>query len=335
MIKQSIYILTLSAFLVSCGEKETKPVATYNPPIVSNGGLNVAFPDSETVSFFKTEKIGSSDIEGAIDAPGQVAATVLPSRGGASQNIILFSNPELASNYTQLIQHQTNISQIEGTVIKQKQLELERTEDLLAHGAVTGQDLINVQTELSIERNNLANEKAALIEHESQLKAGGFEPSMLRSAKANTAYVTCDIPESQIDQIKEGQTCEIVFTAFPSEIIKGKIDAIADVVDGQTRMVKVRISVNNPNNRIKSGMYAKVSFDVDKGNIISIPNSAVVTVQGKHYVFVKSGANEFERRQIHIGQQMSDRLLVFDGLTDEDEIAVDGVLQLKGLSFGY
>lgn len=334
MIKQSFYILILIAFLASCKEQETKPVATYNPPVVTNGGLNVSFPEADAISFFTTEKIGASDMEGVMEAPGQVAATVLPARGG-SQNIILFSNSDLSSSYSQLIQHQTNISQIQGVSIKQKQLELERTEDLLAHGAVTGQDLINVQSELSMERNNLANEKAALTEHESHLKAGGFEPNMLRSAKANTAYVTCDIPESQIDQIKEGQTCDIVFTAFPSETIKGKIDAVGDMVDGQTRMVKVRIIVSNPNNRIKSGMYAKVSFDVDKGNIISIPNGALVTVQGKHYVFVKSGENEFERRQVQIGQQMADRVLVFDGLADDDEIAIDGVLQLKGLSFGY
>lgn len=335
MIRNSIYIISFFMLFISCGEKETQPIEKHNPPVASNNGLNITFPDAESFSFFKTETIGSSSMEGALTVPGNVAATVLPSEQGASQNIILFINSDMASHYSQLIQHQTNIQQIQGVAIKQKQLELQRTEDLLAHGAVTGQDLINIQTELAIEQNNLANERTSLIEHESELKSGGFDPKVLRNAKAQTAYVVCDIPENQIGQINEGQTCDIVFTAFPSETIKGKVDGIADIVDRETRMIKVRITVANPSNKIKSGMYAKVSFDVKKGDIISIPKPSLITVKGKHYVFVKVSSNEFERREVQIGEHMGGRVLVFDGLENGDEIAVEGVMQLKGLSFGY
>src|SRR5699024_7597862 len=113
------------------------------------------------------------------------------------------------------------------------------------------------------------------------------------------------------------------------------IDAIADVIDPQTRMIKVRITVPNPGNKIKSGMYAKVSFDVEKGDIISIPNSSLVTVKGKHFVFIKTSEQEFRRKEIRIGEQIGDRILVFEGLNDNDMLVTQGVMQLKGLSFGY
>lgn len=335
MIRNSIYIISFFMLFISCGEKETKPIEKHNPPVASNNGLNITFPDEKAFSFFNTETIGSTNMEGALSTPGIVAATVLPSGQGTAQNIVLFNNPDLGSHYSQFIQHQTNINQIEGVTIKQKQLELQRTEDLLAHGAVTGQDLINIQTELAIEQSHLANERTSLIEQESQLKSGGFDPAVLRKAKAQTAFVICDIPENQIGQISEGQVCDIVFSAFPSETITGKVDGIADMVDSQTRMVKVRITVANPSNKIKSGMYAKVSFDVKKGDIISIPKPSLITVKGKHYVFVKVSSNEFERREVQIGEHMGGRVLVFDGLENGDEIAVEGVMQLKGLSFGY
>lgn len=333
MIKKLLYTFSFLVFLISCGEKESQPSVSHSAPISSENGTKITFPDEFSADFFTTEKIGLGNMEGALVAPGQVAATVLPSDHGS--NIILFNNPELSSNYTQLIQHQTNIRQLENVTIKQKQLELERTEDLLKHGAVTGQDLINIQTELSIERNNLANEKTSLVEQESQLKSGGFDPKTLRSAKANTAYLTCDLPENQLGQISKGQSCDIVFTAFPNEVIQGKVDAMADIIDPQTRMVKVRIILPNPQNRIKAGMYAKVSFDVEKGDIISIPNTALVTIKGKHYVFIKTSAIEFERKQIQIGEQIGERILVFEGLDDQDELVINGVMQLKGLSFGY
>ena len=335
MIKQSLYIFSVLLFFISCGKKEERPIKKQSAPVASNDGTSIVFSDPESLAFFKTEKVGTSQINAELDAPGKVAATVLPSGEGASQNIILFNNPELASHYTQLIQHQININQIQNISIKQKQLELERTEDLLAHGAVSGQDLINVQTELAIERNSLANEKTGLLEHETHLKGGGFNPQILRRAKAGTAYVICDIPENQISKIEEGESCKIVFTAFPNEKYTGKIDAIADIVDNATRMVKVRITLDNSSNKLKSGMFAKVSFGLSEGDLIAIHKSALVTVQGKHYVFVKVAADEFERKQVQIGQQMGDRVLIFSGLENDEEIAVEGVMQLKGLSFGY
>lgn len=329
------YIFSFFFLLSACGEKGKKVPEKRTSPIVGNNGTSIYFPDTESIAFFKTKKIESSNIEAELDAPGKIAATVLPSGEGASLNIVLFDNPELAGNYTQLIQHQINISQIQNINIKQKQLELERTKDLQKHGAATGQDLLNVQTALAMEYTNLANEKAALIEHETKLKSGGFNPELLRKSKAGTAYIICDIPENQINKINEGQTCNIAFTAFPNEKFNGRIDAIADMIDNTTRMVKVRISINNANNKLKSGMFTNVSFGLSEGNFISIHKTSLITVQGKNYVFVKKSTNEFERKEIQTGQQIGDRIIVFSGLNVGDEIAIEGVMQLKGLSFGY
>jgi multidrug efflux pump subunit AcrA (membrane-fusion protein) len=335
MIKYLIYIFSVSIFLSSCGGKENKQAEKNTAPTVSNNGQTISFPDTESIAFFKTEKVNSNNITAEITAPAKIAATILTSGEGASQNIVLFENPELASSYTQLIQQQINISQIQNVNIKQKQIELERTKDLHLHGAATGQDLLNAQTALSIEQNNLANGKAALIEHEAKLLSAGFNPNILRKSKAGTAYLICDIPENQISKIKVGNTCDILFSAFPEEKFTGKIDGVADIVDNATRMVKLRISINNSSSKLKAGMFANVSFGVSEGNFISISKNSLVTVQGKNYVFIKINNNTFERKEIQAGQQIGDRIIVFSGLNNNDEIAVEGVMQLKGLSFGY
>lgn len=335
MMKSTIYIFSALFFLSACGGKDNKPKEKNNTPTVNNNGTQISFPDVETVSFFKTEKINSSNITADFTANGKISATVLPSGEGASQNIILFENPDLASNYTLLIQHQININQIQNINIKQKQIELERIKDLQLHGAATGQDLLNAQTALSMEQSNLANEKTALIEHEAKLKSGGFNPEVLRKAKAGTAYIICDIPENQISKIKEGSNCNIQFTAFPDEKFTGKIEDVADVVDNATRMIKLRISINNSSSKLKAGMFTTVSFGLSEGNFISINKTSLITVQGKNYVFVKTSTNTFERKEIEAGQQIGDRIIVFSGLKNENEIAIEGVMQLKGLSFGY
>ena len=322
--------------LCACGSKEDKTVVPKdNTPQVTDNGTKIMFPNPENVAFFETETINNSLLNNQVTAPAKVSATVIRSDEGASQNIVLFENPELAGNYTQLIQHLITIKQIQSRNIKQKEIELDRARDLQAHGAATGKDLLEAQTALSMENASLANEKAAIIEHETKLKAGGFLPEELKTAKAGTAFITCDIPENQISKIKKGNECIVQLTAFPNEKFKGTLDGIADMVDESTRMVKLRIKMNNDSGNFKAGMFATVSFGISEGDYISVDKNALITVQAKNYVFVKKGAATFERREVAIGSQLGDRILIYSGLNNGDAIAIKGVMQLKGLSFGY
>lgn len=334
---KKINLLCLSfGLLLACGGKEQQEKnLKVQAPIVENNGKIIRFPNAETASLFKTESLSNKNIEAKLKAPGEIVATVLPSGVGASQNIILFNDPELSGNYSQLIQLQTSINQTQRVGIKQKQLELQRTQDLLEHGSATGQELLTAETELSMAQSDLQNQQAALIEHETKLKSAGFKPETLKKAKAGTAYLICDIPENQIDNIVVGQTVTAVFTAFPNKEIEGKIDAVADLVDYSTRMVKVRVELKNYSKELKTGMFANVVFNLSEEKSISVNNSSLITIKGDHYVFVKKPNDTFERRKVQIGQQMGNRIIVFHGLKEDEQIVAEGVMQLKGLSFGY
>ena len=334
-MKHIRFILAVCVLAVACKGKEKKTEEPNVTPVITNNGSYISFPDTTTLKFFKTEKVDSNSLHADFNAVGRVGAIITASNTGAAQNIVLFDNPDLASNYTQLIAHKINIRQIENINIKQKQIELNRTQDLQSHGAATGQDLLNAQTGLSMEQTNLANEKAALIEHEARLKASGFEPDLLRQSAPGTAFVICDVPENQMGNIKVGAGCKIMFTSFPNEPYTGIIEKIADVVDNSTRMIKVRIRVQNSSNKIKAGMFANLSFVLNAPDNLTVDKAAIITVQGNNYVFVKKAVNEFERVPVNIGEQIGDRVIIYSGLANGSDVAVEGAIQLKGLSFGY
>lgn len=324
------------SLLAACTKKEDKKAAIdTSTPTVNETGSVITFPKAEETAFFKTEAIASSALVADITAPAKVSATVLRSNEGASGNIVIFDNPDLSGNYTQLLQHLTMISQIQNINIKQRKTELSRIQDLQEHGAATGKDLLESQTALSMEETNLINERSAIIEHETKLKAGGFDPLLLRRAPAGTAYIICDIPESEISKVKQGSKCILRFTAFPNENFTGNIDAVADMVDQTTRMIKLRVTINNATGKLKAGMFGTLAFGLSEGKNLSIDKDALITIQGKNYVFNKTSPTSFERKEITIGDQIGDRILVYTGLKDGDNIAIKGVMQLKGLSFGY
>ncbi len=333
------FILSLLALLTACQSTEKAPTQVSKPAAraeVLDGGNRVVFPnDPTTLKFFTSEAVSTKSMSADFQAPGHVVATVVAAQGTGGEPLVLFDDPTLTDNYAQLRLHQTNIRQIQNVNIKQKQIELGRAKDLAEHGAATGREVLEAQTQLAMENTNLANERSQLAEHETQLQLGGFDPAALRRAQPGQAWLICDIPESQVNKLKVGLTCTIRFTAYPDETINGRIEAFGDVVDNTTRTIKLRISLANRNGKYRAGMFATVSFGVSEGNFMSVPQTALVTVQGKDYVFVQSNNRQFDRREIMTGQQINDRILVFKGLTDNDKVVTKGTMQLKGLSFGY
>jgi hypothetical protein len=330
------YFLIASLLLAGCKHKIQEVVVADDPsPVITNNGQQISFPDTASSNFFTVEPVGDSTLSGTLHAPGKVAATVLRSDEGG-QNIVLFDNPELTSDYSQLIQHRININHIQDVNIKQKTTELDRTQDLFDHGAASGKDILEAKSALSVEQTNLANEKTQLIEHESGLKAAGFDPETLRGAAPGSVYIICDIPENQLNNIKKGEPCNIVPPSFPDNTYSGKVEDVADVIDDVTRMIKLRIRLTAPDTDIRAGMFANVTFRIQgQSNGINISRDALVTADGQSYVFVRTARNTFTRREIRTGQQIGDRIAVYSGLENGENVAVKGVMQLKGLSFGY
>ncbi|SCC21291.1 RND family efflux transporter, MFP subunit [Chitinophaga costaii] len=336
-MKSTFYIIAALAILSACKEKPKAPVVMgFIRPEIRDNGRVISFPDdSTTLAFFQTETLGMDTLSANYNAPAHVAATVVPSTENAGHNLVLFDDEDLTASYTGLIQHQIAINQISNVNIRQKQIDYDRLKDLSEHGAATGKDVLDAQTALAMEHTNLQNEKTGIIEQEAKLKEAGFDPQTLLNAKAGQVWVTCDVPESQLNKLKVGGTAIVHFSSFPDESFPGRIESFGDVVDDVTRMVKMRISLPNSQNRFKAGMFASVSFGMSEGKLLSIPQASIVTVQGKNYAFVQDSVNVFERREIVSGQQIGDRVVIFSGLQSGDKVVNKGAMQLKGLSFGY
>ncbi len=337
MIKISLYTFII-IIIFACGGKHKSDTSQpkNTKPVLSQGGMFITFPlDSITTNFFKTQTVSSQKVDADITAPARVIAAVVPSNESNQQHLILFDNPDLANSYTQLVQHLITINSLANVVIPRKKDILNHTTDLQKHGAESEENMLDQKTDLQVAEANLANEKAAIIEHETKLKLAGLNSEALRNAKSNTVWVMCDVPENQLDKINTGATCKVIFTAYPTQSVNASVDGVGDLVDNITRMVKIRLAIANPNGKLKAGMYATANFGVAEGNFISVPKSAVVTVQSKNFVFVKKSATEFERKEVSIGQQINDKIIVFSGLIQNDNVVVEGVIQLKGISFGY
>ena len=152
----------------------------------------------------------------------------------------------------------------------------------------------------------------------------GTDANVFKIIDLSRVWIDADVFEKDLPRVRPGQEVKLKVTAFPESTFSGKVILINSVVDPETRTVKVRTEVPNPDGRLKPDMFANVQIVTDVNRAaISIPQSAVLNDEGKTIVFVADG-NGYKKRQVQAGIQNNDRVEIVDGLTAGDKVVVKG-----------
>lgn len=134
------------------------------------------------------------------------------------------------------------------------------------------------------------------------------------------------ISEKYISKIKLNLPVLLKFESYPDVIFKGFISEISPVVNPQSRMMEISISLNERDGRIKSGMFAKLKIITEKkNNIVKIPVESLVKRYGEYFVFVsKDEGKKVEKRKVTLGIQIDNKVEIVNGLKSDEEIVIRG-----------
>jgi cobalt-zinc-cadmium efflux system membrane fusion protein len=143
-------------------------------------------------------------------------------------------------------------------------------------------------------------------------------------------WAVAEIDETQLPQVQAGRSTEIRVSAYPGETFAGRITSVADTVNPKTRRVTVRCQVPNPDGRLKPEMYAALTLSSGEPHeVLAVPSAAVQEIEGKPFVFVKTKARAFERRDVSLGAEAEGWVEVRAGVKAGEEVATTGSFLLK------
>jgi Cu(I)/Ag(I) efflux system membrane fusion protein len=118
-----------------------------------------------------------------------------------------------------------------------------------------------------------------------------------------------------------GQPARITLKAYPNESYEGKVSFIYPYLDPETRTVRVRLELPNPDGRLKPAMFATVSFDVSGARpVLVVPASAVIQTGERAFVLVKRGEGLFEPRKVEVGERADERMSIAEGVAPGDTV---------------
>lgn len=151
--------------------------------------------------------------------------------------------------------------------------------------------------------------------------------------KLDPIYADFALPERELAQVEAGQQIEIRVQAYPNETFGGIIDAIDPGIQVGSRSFRVRAQLDNPEKRLRPGMFADVRVILPQGaSVITVPDTAISYAPYGDSVFVvesQDGKNSVSRRQIETGKTRGGRVEVRSGLEEGEQVVSAGHNKLR------
>lgn len=151
-------------------------------------------------------------------------------------------------------------------------------------------------------------------------------------------WLMFDAYESDLPWLHEGNKVEFTVQSIPGETFTGKVTFIDPFLDAKTRVANVRVEVDNPKLELKPEMFAngiiKPKISGGKKDLM-IPKTSVLWTGKRAVVYVKMPErehNSFLYREITLGPEAGDFYIVKEGLSEGEEIAVNGVFKIDAAS---
>jgi cobalt-zinc-cadmium efflux system membrane fusion protein len=148
-------------------------------------------------------------------------------------------------------------------------------------------------------------------------------------------WLQLDVTELDLSSLKPGQKLKIHSRAFPDKIFDGRLGSVGSSLDPNTRTVKVRADVDNPDNLLKAEMYVTVDVTnevpADSQAGVDVSSKAVFLKDNQHYVFVEDAPGEYERKLVKLGAENDGKVLVTEGIRAGQRVVTQGCLLLQAL----
>ena len=140
-----------------------------------------------------------------------------------------------------------------------------------------------------------------------------------------------NISESNYSKVKKGMEVELVADAFPDETFKGKVNLVYPTIDPRSHTFPVEILVDNKNEKLRPGMFTRVTINYGNNFRVVVPDSAVLKQVGADdkYVYVLNEDNTVTYTPVKLGVRMGNRYEIISGLNDGDVIVTSGQTRLK------
>ncbi len=155
------------------------------------------------------------------------------------------------------------------------------------------------------------------------------DQSLFTVADLSVLWIEANLYDKDLSKVSPGAQASVTVSAYPNEVFKGRLTYISSVMDKDSRTLKARIEVPNPDGRLKLEMFATAAIHTGTGvKVLAVPEEAVLLMQGMPTVFVAE-KNGFEQRAVEVGERAQGYVVLKSGVEAGESVVISGAYALK------
>ena len=145
------------------------------------------------------------------------------------------------------------------------------------------------------------------------------EPLMV-VADLSSVWGDADIYETDLPYVKLGMPIELTFSYWPGKVFRGKVSFMSPSLDRDTRTLKIRLEIPNPESLLKLEMYADARLNFSLGEKIAVPEAALMRTGERNYVFRDSDDGKLVPVVVELGVRSEGFFEIRSGLSEGDRV---------------
>ena len=230
----------------------------------------------------------------------------------ASQAAVMAAKAELTLAQAQVDAENADL-EVAQAATEVTQRELDELDELIKYAQVIA-PFDGVVTERNVEPGDLVRN--------AQTGSGKEGKPLFVVSQYDKVRVRVYVPERDAPEATRGDSVSITLQALPGEVFTAEIARVAGVMDERTRTMLVEIDLDNPEGRIRPGMFGQAAITlVPPGSGLTLPVNAVrFDAEGNGYVYLADTANKVAIVEIQTGLDDGTQIEIIDGITGSDRV---------------
>ena len=331
-LKLNIIALAVAALMTACGEKDTKTTTTGQEAQKAAPIVSVITAQAEDVDVTNTftaniEPYATNNI--ASQTAGRISSirTEVGQKVHKGQLLATMDDVNLTKTRMQYVNDST---------------ELARLTELYNIGAVSQADYDMAKLALNITQKtyyNLAENTYLRSPINGVVTARNYDRGDMYSMaqpifvveQIQPVKMLVNISESLFTQVHKGMEFDISVDAYPGEVFKGTVNLLYPTVSATTHTFPVEVICQNTDERLRPGMFARVTANFGTNHNVVVPDVAVVKQQGsgEHFIYVLNADNTVTYTKVELGRRLGNRYEILSGINEGDRIVTEGQVRLK------
>ncbi len=343
MKRELIISFSLLVFLMSC-ERKKEEVAQKKSVCITDSLAKVISIDTVKTTSMQDELTLSGEVSFDDNrvikvfpfSSGQVTdvKVSLGDRVSKGQVLAIMKSADVAGSYSDLTSTKSDLS------IAKRQLD--QTEYLYKNGISSERDYteakenfnkaqaanLKVQEQLSINgHGNTSSSGQYVIKApesgyivEKGVTAGSFirsdnAASMFTISDMKDVWIWANVFESDIAKVKDGYAAKVSTLAYPGKVFQGKVNAVSSVLDPDNKVMKVKITLPNPNMLLKPEMFTSVVISNNEPTkSVTVPASSIIFNDSKNFVVVYQSKCNLQVREVNVIKTVDNVSYISSGL---------------------